>query len=211
MCKATPWTVATLFLFGGAGCLDGDGHNQPPGDPELCADHTPDTGLGDLDDNGDGVLTDEDLAEGEAAAKVVWTLSDGTEQVGLHRTDRAKVVHCDGLNDCTHWAVWFRIECDPEAALFPWFVGPESEPLDAGDHDIWVYSYDLPAYENGGSDEDGDGNMLITNIDGDFASGHLVDPVSDIDVLDYVLGDSSGRRVRIEAFAFSNIPGAEDG
>jgi hypothetical protein len=190
------WSVAIAALC--FGC-------RTATDPELDVNPDPEP-VSSLDD---GKLTDADLLDGEATIQMRWLEPGGTGGVTQQTNTAARLIHGSPGTDLPVWAVWFRLDGDPESAAFVWFYGDGAPVLSAGVGDLWAMAFDVPALEHGGSNYEVQGVVQVTEVGEDLASGYL-EGWAEIDVYDYVAAEPTGERIRIEALAFRKIPAELD-
>ena len=211
--RATPGDAVTLYRSPRAlilSALIACGATEPdvaPPDPmaRAAACLTQEDGLGELDADGDGELTIEDVEEGQAAMRVAWRDASDVVWTGRYLSETTKVTHGDFEGNQDRWGLWFRTPCEPESAAFVWFRGPANGRLVDGTWEVYQLSWDVPEVENGGRNLGATGEVVLT-VHGDTATGHVNDPVGVMPIEDYLLGEQTGERVEIVDLVFRGIP-----
>ena len=193
--RLTLSALAILTLITAAGC---DGRRGGAGGDD---DDAAGGGLAGLDQDGDGVFTDDDLASGSSGVYTTTTNDDG-ETVEGETTSAAWISSGDG-----YWALGFETSGVYPMSLVVWFADPDSEDweLSTGSGDLgWTSasSSDWLVWESSSS-----GTVNVTDVSGGKASGWFDGSIN------LVVADQSESQVgtvSIEGFAFNEVSMAVD-
>jgi hypothetical protein len=182
------------------GCTSSD---QPDyGSTQRCADS--ENGLGELDSNGDGELTEDDLSSGEAALWVQWDDEDG-QQFGRYRSEQSRFRYLTDTG-LPWWAAWFETDCgDGSHSAFVWFEAEAQDgTMNEGYWPTRSLDWDIPWMERGGGTQDVGGYVVLT---GDLSgmSGHTSGLVGSFLLQDYIAGEPTGETLTIIALAFRDV------
>ncbi len=187
--RTTLSILAILSLATATGCDIRGGTN---GDDDDDA-----SGLGGLDANGDGVLTDDDLQTGTSGLYTTTSDGDGETEAGETFTN-AWLGSGDGA-----WSLNANSNGSIPMSLAMWFVdpGPDDWELSVGSGDVNYVSASSELYLLWADSVDG--SMEITDVTGDNASGYFDGSVTLI-VADQ-FESPTGQTVTIEGFAFNEL------
>ncbi|MDJ0766277.1 MAG: EF-hand domain-containing protein [Myxococcota bacterium] len=192
--------MAFILAFHLAGCDPG---GDPEGDPEVFQE---------IDRNGDGQLTADDLDPRQAAIYLVRTRTspegDVTEiEQAFKNSDGriSKFPHFTPENEDA-WAFSMPLVGRPTyyVAIIFKSPGPDPEQIAEGDGQGYDVGVDVPEREHGG-ESPFDGVMHIVDLVGETASGNVSVGI-DVEIMSYVTQGPVGETIRIESAAFNRIP-----
>lgn len=169
-----------------------------------------------VDVDGDGQLTEADLADGESVMVFAFTKPNGATRIVTSRDASASMLSLlyqeDG-NPPPDWGptslfgVWHEFtECTANGWSTPWFFDPDpSDPEpSSGTADYHGLSFDIADIEHGSADMgELDEGRVVVDIAG-TASGHLEGQIA-VDITSHFTQDLSGERVVLHAHAFRGL------
>jgi len=188
--RLTLSALAILTLLTAAGC---DGRRGTGGGDD---DDAAGGGLAGLDQDGDGVLTDDDLDSGSGAIYTTTTNEDGETEEGESSSD-AFLTLGDG-----YWGLGIETSGVYPMTIIVYFEDPDTEDfiLSPGTGSIgWVSvsSTDWLVWQ-----DSSEGEVNITSVDGNKASGWF-DGTIELVVADQ--SESQVGTVTVEGFAFNAV------
>ena len=173
-----------------------------------CESPVDDLGFGLLDRNMDGELTLDDLEPGEAAVQAVWTDDAGVKTVWRQVSTTANIWHGDALGDQSRYGVWLPLtdpQVDQPLYTTAVFEGPQQGISEPASFARVSSHWDIAYLERGGSNEDEDGSVVLSHVEGDVASGTVSDPSGPIEIIDYLAQAPSGDVVCVQRIVFREI------
>ena len=153
---------------------------------------------GGLDTNGDGKLDAADVDEGDAGIWASFVDADGEEvEIGTWATDANIMYMGDGVYN-------LQITFDNDASYVLDLRFDGMSPMETGDHPVAFATLTQDESSFYAYDSDPTGNVVISDTDGEVASGHFEGEIL-LEAIDQT-EQPTGETVEILGFAFNSVP-----
>lgn len=160
------------------------------------------------DTNGDGALTDEDVAPGGAVAILRFEEGGDTYDVVTRSTD-VRLVANPRFEGVLTWSVWQIEACDPEMSVFlgfPTLDRYRGTALEVGVVAPSGFAIDVPNYEQGIREASIAGEVHLTEAQASSASGYFVG-TGEGPLFSYLYAEPVGTSVSLLGMAFREVRG----
>lgn len=163
--------------------------------------------IAEVDTDGDGVLTDQDLASGQVALVLEWT-GEGRNGVSVHVSELIEIYQFYADWDPS-WTARIEVnDCSPDVRVYPKFYPSDRtlSRLPEGELVFDSIGFDVPQFELAEDETsiDTEGSMIITDAGVSTLSGYL-DGYGRIDLLSRLGETRTGQTLHVHAFAFRDV------